>query len=108
MVGERRPYIAALVTLEGDELRRWARERGLDGHVKALRGREEARALVQEAVERVNGDLARPEQIKRFAILPRDFSADEGEITPTMKLKRRVCMEHFAGAVEALYEKNAD
>ena len=55
----------------------------------------------QEAVERVNGDIARPEQIKRFAILSRDFSADEGEITPTLKL--RVCMEDFAGEVEALY-----
>jgi long-chain acyl-CoA synthetase len=42
-------------------------------------------------------------EIKRFAILPRDFSMDEGERTPTLKLKRRVCEEHFAAEIEALY-----
>jgi long-chain acyl-CoA synthetase len=61
-------------------------------------------ALVQEAVDAVNAELARPEQIKRFAILSRDFSPDEGEITPTLKLKRKVCVEHFAREIEALYD----
>ena len=51
----------------------------------------------------MNVDLGRVEQIKRFAILPRDFSADEGEITPTLKLKRRICIEHFRDEVEGLY-----
>ncbi len=51
----------------------------------------------------VNRDLARVEQIKRFEILPRDFSADEGEVTPTLKLKRRVCEQHFAAEIAALY-----
>jgi long-chain acyl-CoA synthetase len=51
----------------------------------------------------VNAGLSRFEQIKRFAILPRDFSMAEGELTPTLKLKRRVCQEHFAAEIEALY-----
>jgi long-chain acyl-CoA synthetase len=51
----------------------------------------------------VNRELSRFEQIKRFTILPRDFSADEGEVTPTLKLKRRICQEHFAAEIEALY-----
>ena len=65
--------------------------------------RENAEAEVQRAVDDVNRDLSRFEQIKRFAILPRDFSADEGEVTPTLKLKRRVCQEHFAAEIERLY-----
>ena len=85
VVGDRRPYLAALVTLaEGAAT-------------------EEAEARVQRVVDEVNADLSRFEQIKRFAILPRDFSADEGEVTPTLKLKRRVCQEHFAAEIEALY-----
>ena len=46
---------------------------------------------------------SRFEQVRRFVILPRDFSVEEGEITPTLKLKRRACMEHFADTVEELY-----
>jgi long-chain acyl-CoA synthetase len=85
VVGDRRPYIAALVTLVEDA------------------SPEHAEAEVQQAVDDVNRDLSRFEQIKRFAILPRDFSADEGELTPTLKLKRRVCQEHFAAEIEGLY-----
>ena len=65
---------------------------------------EEAEQRVQAIVDEVNVSLSRFEQIKRFAILPRDFSAEEGEVTPTMKLKRRVCAEHFAAEIERLYE----
>ncbi len=55
---------------------------------------------------RLTRELARPEQIKRFAVLPRDFCADEFEITPTLKLKRRVCEQHFATELGALYPEN--
>jgi len=58
---------------------------------------------VQKIVDKVNAPLSRYEQIKRFAVLPRDFTAEEGEVTPTLKLKRRVCAEHFAAEIEALY-----
>jgi long-chain acyl-CoA synthetase len=85
VVGDRRPYVAALITL-ADEARP-----------------DDAEAQVQRAVEEVNRELSRYEQIKRFAILERDFSAEEGEVTPTLKLKRRVCQEHFASEIEALY-----
>ena len=51
----------------------------------------------------VNRDRARVEQIKRFVILPRDFSQEEGEVTPTLKLRRRVIHEHFADEIERLY-----
>src|SRR5205085_937769 len=73
VVGDRRPYVTALLTLDETIARN-----GADPH-----------ALLQDEVDRVNADLSRFEQIKRFAILPRDFSADEDEVTPTLKLKRR-------------------
>ena len=59
--------------------------------------------LVESIVDRVNADHSRYEQIKKFEILPRDFTMEDGEVTPTLKLKRRACQEHFAGEIEALY-----
>jgi long-chain acyl-CoA synthetase len=92
VVGDRRPYVAALITLDEEEIAKWRSAGG-----------EDANALVQELVDEVNAQHSRFEQIKRFAILPRDFSADEDEITPTLKLKRRVVQEHFAAEIERLY-----
>ena len=90
VVGDRRPYLVALITLDPDE-------------VAKLDGKQDAEALVTEAVERVNEDLAHFEQIRRFEILPRDFSPEENEITPTLKLKRRVVETNFAAELERLY-----
>jgi long-chain acyl-CoA synthetase len=88
VVGDRRPYVTALVTLDEPEV--------------ASSGRD-PQALVQELVDDVNRDRTRVEQIKRFVILPRDFSQEEGEVTPTLKLRRKVIHEHFAGEIEQLY-----
>jgi long-chain acyl-CoA synthetase len=85
VIGDRRPYVAALITLAEDV------------------PHEGAEARVQELVDEVNRERSRYEQIKRFAILPRDFSPEEDEVTPTLKLKRRVCEQHFADAIEQLY-----
>jgi long-chain acyl-CoA synthetase len=100
VVGDRRPYLIALITLDEDEVSKWAAERGPDGK---LSQREDVRALIEDAVADVNAELAHFAQVRRFVILPRDFSADENEITPTLKLKRRICEEHFADEIEALY-----
>jgi long-chain acyl-CoA synthetase len=88
VVGDRRPYVTALVTLDEAEA--------------ASSGRD-PRELVQELVDEVNRDRTRVEQIKRFVILPRDFSQEEGEVTPTLKLRRKVIHEHFADEIEKLY-----
>jgi long-chain acyl-CoA synthetase len=90
VVGDRKPYIAVLVTL--------------DPETTSGMSDEEKHATVQEAVDAVNRDRSRYEQIKRFTILPRDFSMDEGEITPTLKLKRKVVMDHFARELDSLYD----
>jgi long-chain acyl-CoA synthetase len=92
VVGDRRPFLVALLTLDPDE-------------VSKLDGKQDPKALVSEEVERVNERLARFEQIRRFEILPRDFSPEENEITPTLKLKRRVVEENFAAELEKLYSE---
>lgn len=78
---------------------------GVEGDIAALATDPRVTALVQGEVDRVNAGRARYEQIKRFVILPRDFEMAQGEITPTLKLKRRVVLDHFAGAVEDLYRQ---
>jgi long-chain acyl-CoA synthetase len=91
VIGDRRPFITALVALDEEEAA------GIPA--------DELQTAVQEIVESVNRNRSRYEQIKRFAILPRDFSAEEGEVTPTMKLKRRIAEQNFAGEIERLYER---
>jgi long-chain acyl-CoA synthetase len=103
VVGDRRPHLIALITLDEEELAKWAAERGLDGNSAALSQRDDVRKLVDESVEGVNENLAHFEQVRRFEILPRDFSPEENEITPTLKLKRRIVEEHFADEIESLY-----
>ena len=88
VVGDRRPYVTALITLDSDEVRASGRD---------------PQELVQELVDAVNRDRVRVEQIKRFTILPRDFTQEAGELTPTLKLRRRVVLDHFGDEVEALY-----
>ena len=101
VVGDRKPYVAALITLDEVELGRWAAEQGIEGDIATLASDERVRDLLQEVVDDVNRDRSRFEQIKRFVILPRDFSMEHGEVTPTLKLRRRAVIEHFSDEVEA-------
>jgi long-chain acyl-CoA synthetase len=101
VVGDRRPYLVALITLDPDELAAFAAEHGLEpGEVAAS---EPMRAAVQEEVDRVNATVGPVEQVKRFVILPRDLSQETGELTPTLKVKRNVVGEVYAGEIEGLY-----
>ena len=89
VVGDRMPFIAALITV--------------DPEVASGVPADELQTRVQAAVDDVNRERSGFEQIKRFAVLPREFAADENEVTPTLKLRRKVILEHFAGEVDALY-----
>ena len=104
VVGDRRPYPAALITLDPVELEKWAHEEGLDGELPSLTRDPRVVELVSSIVDDVNRDRSRYEQLKRFAILDRDFEMDRGEVTPTLKLRRRVVLDHFADEVEGLYD----
>ncbi len=92
VIGDRRPYLTALITLD-------------EAETAKLPEGTDVEALVQDVVDDWNEDKASFEQVKRFSILARDFSAEEDEVTPTMKLRRRVVCEHFADEVEALYAR---
>jgi long-chain acyl-CoA synthetase len=107
VVGDRRPYCAALITLDPAAMTEWAERNGADPDPAALAADERVQALIQAAVDAANAELSRFEQIKRFAILPRDFSAEHDEITPTMKLRRRAVQEHFAAEIDELYSQPA-
>jgi long-subunit acyl-CoA synthetase (AMP-forming) len=103
-IGDRRPYVAALLTLDPARV---AAEAGKAG--SPARTPEEAarcpvfRAHVERQVEAINGSLARYETIKKFALLPKELSVEAGELTPTLKLKRRVILERHKDAIEGLY-----
>jgi len=88
VVGDRRPYVTALITVDAAEVEAAGRN---------------PQELVQELVDDVNRDRVRVEQIKRFAVLPREFSQEEGEVTPTLKLRRKVIVDHFSHEIEQLY-----
>ena len=104
VVGDRKPYPAALITLDPVEIEKWASEHGIEGDPASRADDARVRDLVAGIVEEVNRDRSRYEQIKRFAILPRDFEMDRGEVTPTLKLRRRVVLDHFADEVATLYD----
>ena len=90
VVGDRKPYVAALITVDPE-----ATDGMSDTHVHDA---------VQGAIDSVNADRSRYEQIKRFTVLPREFSLEEEEVTPTLKLRRKVILDHFAGEFAALYD----
>ena len=80
------------------------RSRGSTATWTSLARDERVHELVAGIVDDVNRERSRFEQVKRFAILPRDFTMEHGEVTPTLKLKRRVVLEHFADEIDALYD----
>jgi long-chain acyl-CoA synthetase len=90
--------------LDPDASARFAVEHGLDATAPAAFAEAPAvLGAIQGAVDAVNAEFSRAEQIKRFHILPRDFSVEEEEITPTLKVRRRAIVERYDGAIEALY-----
>jgi long-chain acyl-CoA synthetase len=102
--GDNRPYLVALLTLDPDELRALAERVGVAADPELMATDELVHAELEREVEAVNQRFARIEQIKRFAILERDLTQEEGELTPTMKVKRAVVHQEFADIFGALYE----
>jgi long-chain acyl-CoA synthetase len=101
VVGDRRPYLVALVTLDPEEVPAFAQEHGLKP--EEVPGSDAMRAEVQRAIDATNARVGRVEQIKKFEILPEDLSQPTGELTPTLKVKRNVVADKFGDRIEALY-----
>jgi long-chain acyl-CoA synthetase len=104
VIGDRRHYLSALVTLDPTRAADQAKAANSPATTpEAMATCPVFRQYLEKQIEGVNATLARYEQIKRFVILPRELSIDEGELTPTMKLKRRVVNQRFAAEIEGLY-----
>jgi long-chain acyl-CoA synthetase len=103
VIGDRRPYLVALITLDMEECTKLCEENGWPADPAELRRNEGMRAIIQEHLDKVNEKFARVEQVKKFEILPHDLSQETGELTPTMKVKRNVVAEKFEKDVDALY-----
>jgi long-chain acyl-CoA synthetase len=100
--GDKRPYLVALLTLNADATARFAKQRA-HADASKLAGDAELRAEVQREVDAVNARLSSFETVKKFAILPGDFSVDGGELTPTLKVKRKVVIERHRAVIDELY-----
>jgi len=94
VVGDRRPYLVALITLDPEELQAEGAPQG-----------EQMRSEVQKVIDEVNSQVGPVEQIKRFEILPEDFSQETGELTPTLKVKRNVVHEKHADTIDSIYAR---
>jgi len=103
VVGDRRPYLVALVTLDPEEVVAYAKENGLPEDPEQLAGNGEIRKAVEDHVAEINEKFARVEQVKKIAILPRDLSQEHGELTPTLKVKRAVVAAKHEPEIEQLY-----
>lgn len=101
LIGDGRKYLTALIVPDADAVKRLAAARGLGADLPL--DAPEVREGVQRAVDEVNAQLAQAEMIKKFAILPRGFTVEDGELTPTLKVKRHNVSQNFAREIEAMY-----
>ncbi|UUY03652.1 AMP-dependent synthetase/ligase [Svornostia abyssi] len=104
MHGDRRPYPIMLVTLDEEEIIPWAQQQeGMPTTLAELSVHPTVQEMIQAEVDKANAKYAQVEQVKKFAILPHDLSQETGELTPTLKVKRNVVNEKFAGVIDGLY-----
>jgi long-chain acyl-CoA synthetase len=104
VIGDQRNYCVALLTLDADAMAAWARETGVAAaSTAALAADPAVRALLEREVAAVNAQLASFESVKRFLILPEEFTVEDGALTPSLKVKRKVVTERFEREIAALY-----
>ncbi|MFB8774405.1 AMP-dependent synthetase/ligase [Streptomyces broussonetiae] len=107
VVGDGRPFVGALITIDEEFLGRWAAEHGKPAGSTAVSLREDPDLLaaVQSAVDDGNAAVSKAESVRKFRVLPSQFTEDSGHLTPSLKLKRNVVAKDFAADIEAIYQK---
>ncbi|MEJ5920173.1 MULTISPECIES: AMP-dependent synthetase/ligase [unclassified Corynebacterium] len=107
VLGDGRKFISVLVTLDEEAAKKWKIEHGLPENtsIRELATNAVLRAEIQDAVNAANELVSHAEAIKKFHILPRDLTEEDGELTPTMKIKRNVVMDRFAHEIEQMYQR---
>jgi len=109
LFGDREPQVVALIVPDFDHLKAWAREQGIETREPAeLVKLPQVKKFYREEIERNSRDLADFEMVRRFTLLHRDFSQDRDEVTPTLKIKRRVVAKNNAAEIQAMYGGKAE
>ncbi|MEX0874418.1 MAG: AMP-dependent synthetase/ligase [Actinomycetota bacterium] len=103
MIADKRPYATALISLDPDDAAAWAKKQGKPTDLPSLSQDPDVVADIQAHIDQMNTRLHNQEQIKKFTILPMDWSVDSGEVTPTLKMKRKVVNQKFEDEVERMY-----
>ena len=101
--GDRRNFVTALLTLDEESIMKWAAAQGQGGTYSEVVQSDAAKQLISPYIDEVNKSLAKYETIKQFAILPKDLSVDEGELTPSLKVKRKFVEKKYAGTLDQMY-----
>ncbi len=104
-IGDRRNYVTALVVLDPETAPAWARAHGIEAASLAeLAEHPQVLAEVERGVAEANSHMARVEQVRRFRVLPNEWTSETGELTPTMKRRRRVIVDRYAQQIDQLYQ----
>jgi long-chain acyl-CoA synthetase len=107
--GDRRKYLVALLTLNEAEIKTFARAESLKSEsLGELVNEPKIQELIQKEIDGKNKELPSFSTIKKFKVLPRQFTLEDGEVTPTLKLKRRVIAQKFKDMIDAMYEEAFD
>lgn len=101
LIGDARRYLTALITIEPERLEAWAAENNVS--VDEAAEHPKLKALIQEHVDAINPEFATVEQVKKVTIIPKNFSVEDGQLTPSLKVKRRVVYTQYADEIEAMY-----
>ena len=108
LIGDRRPYVTALVVPHFEPLEKWAQATGIAiGGRDQLLAHPEVQKLFEQEIATRTGDLARFEQVKKFVLLEREFGVDSGELTPTLKVRRKIVNQRYAEQIESMYGSEA-
>lgn len=107
--GNRRNFISALITMDEEAVKKWAADNGIQADSTAeLAQNDKVRAFFQDALDRLNAQLARYETIKKFELLPEDFTVEGGELTPSLKVKRKVVEQKYQQILDSFYQGTVD
>ena len=107
VVGDGKPFVGLLLTLDDEVLERWKLDHHIDKNtsIKDLSADPTLRAEIQDAINDVNSTVSHAERIKKFYILDSDLTEEDNELTPTMKVKRYVVAQRYADAIDQLYSR---
>jgi long-chain acyl-CoA synthetase len=110
VIGDQKPFVAALISLDAEMLPIWLGNNGLDKGLTLAQAAKEPKVLaeIQAAVDRVNKHFSRAESIRKFTVIGQDLSEESGHLTPSLKIKREVVLRDFAPAVEEIYQSGPE